>query len=59
MKATHIYVAVHENGVTAACVDDPRFSRHTAKWVTARIREGASVERVTADEARARFGATR
>jgi len=46
------YVARHPNrpGAYAACVDDPRWIKDTAKFVSEHVRKGSIVERVTHDE---------
>lgn len=53
-RATHCYVAAHPGkaGYYAACVDDPKYAKETAKFVAKCIREGAIIDRVTMDETR-------
>ncbi len=43
-------------GYGAVCVDDPEHTKSTAKHVADYVRRGATVERVTLDQARAGMG---
>ncbi len=54
-EQTYCYVAEDPDqpgAAWAACGDDPRFAKHTAKSIAQWVREGAHVERVTTERAR-------
>lgn len=53
---THAYVAIEKCGcVSAITADTPDMRKDNAKEIARWIREGRTVERLSADEARERF----
>lgn len=51
------YIGIRKCGcVTRVCVDDKRFAKETAEFITECVRDGLSVEHVDLEDVRGRIG---